>query len=46
MQKRNRTLRLFMVLILTISTVTTGLLPVSVASSPFTDIPGGERLSP
>ena len=38
MQKRNRILRLFMVLILTISTVTIGLLPVSVAAASFTDV--------
>ena len=39
MQKRNRTLRLFMVLILTISTITTGIMPMSVAAASFTDVP-------
>ena len=38
MQKKNKTLRLFMALILTISTVTAGIMPMSVAAASFTDV--------
>ncbi len=39
MQKRNRIFRWFIALVLTISTVTAGILPVSAAAAAFTDVP-------
>lgn len=39
MHKKYRFFRWFMVLVLTISTVTTGIMPVSVAAATFTDVP-------